>query len=159
MPGPASGIPASGRPPEREGNFAAVKHGATSPRMVDPLAASLRDEVLATAEADGMPWIATAAFRPALESWARHEAKVILLERFLHAKAEEGNAGGLLIGEDVRPAADLLLKFEKAAANSRARLGLDPVAAARLGRDTAAARVDLARLWAHTNDDQGDEDD
>ena len=30
----------------------------------------------------------------------------------------------------------------------RARLGLDPVSRARLGKDVASSKLDLARLWA-----------
>jgi hypothetical protein len=44
-------------------------------------------------------------------------------------------------------AADLLLRCERQAADLRSRLGLDPLARARLGRVVAQAKVDLARLW------------
>lgn len=156
--GPGNGSPAA--PPFDRDNMAALKHGATTPRIVNPLAQQLCDDVLSRAEPDGMPWLQTLAFRPALEAWARHEARVLLLTRYLEQKSTDANAGGMLDDDDVRPATDLLIKFESAAANARARLGLDPVAAARLGRDTAGARVDMARLMALLSQlDGGDQED
>ena len=54
----------------------------------------------------------------------------------------------------VRPAADLLSRLEVTAAAMRSKLGLDPLSRAKLGRDTAASQVDLARVWAALAEDE-----
>lgn len=123
------------------GNEVAVKHGAWSPRRVDPLAT----EMVATV-ADAT-WLRPAD-RPALWSWARCEARIQLVVEWLEAKGDLSDDG------EVRPAADLLTRLEAQASGLRARLGLDPLSRARLGRDVAAQQVDLARLWA-TNPPDG----
>lgn len=143
--GPASGVPAGGPgqgpprgyswPPFAEGHELSTKHGAHSPRRVEPVAEQVAAELVAAA-----PWLDQDAYRPALLALARHEARIALLERWL---AEHG----LLDGEGrPQPAAEFLLKVERAAADARSRLGLDPSSRARLERDLAqatAARVDL----------------
>jgi hypothetical protein len=48
----------------------------------------------------------------------------------------------------VKSAYLLLHRAESRAATLRARLGLDPLSRARLGKDIAAAEVDVARLMA-----------
>jgi hypothetical protein len=61
-------------------------------------------------------------------------------------------------GVCARPTA-LLDRLEARAESLRARLGFDPLSRARLGRDTVASELDLARLWAaedlHVSDDEG----
>jgi hypothetical protein len=47
---------------------------------------------------------------------------------------------------NVAPVLGALRLWEVRAANCRSRLGLDPLSAARLGRDVTAAQVDMARL-------------
>src|SRR5690606_24752753 len=82
--------PASGRPPEREGNTAAVKSGARSPRFVDPVAAELGRALLA-ARPDLEP------YPEAVAAWARAEARCLLYDRY-HAEVgpldEDGNLRG-----------------------------------------------------------------
>jgi hypothetical protein len=134
------------RPPFQPGNEAAVQHGAWSPRRVDPLAGELVDLVLsdpATAYLQAGHW------RPALWAWARAEAQVQLLEEWLAKRAEEAGDGvGDLGDERVRSAYLLHHRASARAQSGRSRLGLDPLSAARLGRDKAAASVDMARLMA-----------
>ncbi len=57
-------------PPFEPGKAVARKHGATSPRVVDPLAAEL---VATTVEA--APFLDQFTFQPALTAWARSEAR------------------------------------------------------------------------------------
>jgi hypothetical protein len=87
--------------------------------------------------------------RPALWAWARAEAQVQLLTEYLAAKAEAAGDGiGDLDDDRVKAAYLLLHRAEARAMSGRARLGLDPLSQARLGRDRAAAGVDMAQLMA-----------
>lgn len=134
------------RPPFQPGHELSMRHGAYSPRRVDPLATDLVQHVLDVAEVEGMSFLTQASYRLALWAWARAEAKVQLLEEYL----EDHAAAGRSLDEDgdVMAAALLLERVERRAITLRARLGLDPISRARLGRDVAAQNVDLARLWA-----------
>jgi hypothetical protein len=128
------------------GNELTLKHGAYSPRQVEPRAAEYVAAVLEIAEADGSPvaYLADPSYGPALRAWGRSEAAQDLVEEFL---AELGP-----IDEDgkVRPAAELLERVARRAERMRARLGLDPLARATLARDLAAAQTthELDRLKA-----------
>lgn len=124
-------------PDFERGNRIAERHGAYSPRRVDPLAAELVEQVGSELE-----WLRPCD-RPALWAWARTEARVQLVSDWL---VERG--GDIADDGAVRPAADLLTRLESRAESLRARLGIDPLSRARLGRDVAASRLDLARLWA-----------
>ncbi len=100
------------------------------------------------------PYLADdAAYSPAVQAWARAEARVRLLAAFLDEH------GALDAEGKPRPALEALYRHERLALDQRSRLGLDPLARARLGRDVAASRLDLARLWAdepapEANDDE-----
>ncbi len=137
---------ASQRPPFQPGNQLAVQHGAYSPRQVEPLAAELVGLVLADRDAQHAHAV---VYRPALWAWARAEAQVQLLTEYL-AKAGEaaGDGVGDLDSERVRAAYLLLHRAEARATSGRARLGLDPLSRARLGKDVAAGQLDTARLMA-----------
>lgn len=124
------------------GNEIALRHGAWSPRKIDPLAAEMVEQF-----ASDLDWLQPCD-RPAVWAWARCEARVQLLAEWLADRGDLDDDG------DVRPAADLLTRLETQAAGLRARLGLDPLARARLGRDVAASRLDLAKLWADDPDDR-----
>jgi hypothetical protein len=126
----------------KAGNRAALKHAAWSPRVIDPRARELVDSV-----APGASWWTDVDW-PAVWAWARCEARCELLHEWL---AERG--GDLDDEDNVRPAADLLARLTKQADGLRSKLGLDPLSRARLGRDTAAASVDIARLWASDDDE------
>lgn len=134
------------RPPFSPGHELSLRHGAYSPRHVEPLAAELVELVLADPEcahAHAGRW------RPALWAWARAEAQVQLLSEYLAKAAEEtGDGVGDLDKDRVRSAYLLLHRAEARADRSRARLGLDPLSAARLGRDRAAGVADTARVMA-----------
>lgn len=139
MSAPAEWAPAfpGQRPPFLPGNQARLTHGYWSPRKVNPLAQELIDSVLSDPDVE---YLQRPQFRPALFGWARAEARVQLLEEWL------GEGVGDLADEQVRTAYQLLDRAEARAASGRAALGLTPLAKARLGRDVAAARVDIAQL-------------
>jgi hypothetical protein len=137
-------------PPFEAGNLAAVRHGAWSPRIVDPLA----EELVAAIESTVDWW--RPCDRPGVMAWARTEARCQLLAEWL------ADRGGDIDDEDeVRPAADPLTRLEARAESLRSKLGLDPLSRARLGRDVAASQLDLARLWAAegTDEDGAEPDD
>lgn len=133
------------RPPFAPGHEVSLRHGAYSPRKVDPLARELVAGVLADSSSPAVAPV----FRPALWAWARAEAQVQLLTEWLTKQAEStGDGVGDLADEKVRAAYLLLHRAEARATTQRARLGLDPLSAARLGRDRAAGAADTARLMA-----------
>jgi hypothetical protein len=146
------------RPPFEPGNEVAVTHGAYSPRRVDPLTLELVELVLTDPSVE---YLQAAHWRPALWAWARAEAQVQLLTEWLETKSiETGDGVGDLSDEAVRSAYLLLHRAEARAQTGRSRLGLDPLSAARLGRDRAGAAVDTARLMAELRrmESEGGED-
>lgn len=145
--------PASGRQaqPYQPRNLAAVVHGANSPQVLDAVAERYRAAAVAYLGGDSVPdYLTRAEYDRAIQAWARAEARVDLVTRYLDDVGhldDEGNP---------RPAARHLVELEAAAAKRRAELGLDPLSRARLGRDVAATGLDLARAWAQA-DPEGDE--
>ncbi|MFQ1002615.1 hypothetical protein [Modestobacter sp. SSW1-42] len=103
---------------------------------MDPLAT----ELVALVEADpSVTWLSP-VHRPALWAWARAEAQVQLLTEYLERAGEvTGDGLGDLESEAVKAAYLLLHRAEARATTQRARLGLDPMSRARLGRDVASA--------------------
>jgi hypothetical protein len=138
-----------GHPPRHpdftEGNVVALKHGAGSPRVVDPLAAELVADALTA-----VPDLERPEYRATVEAWAREEARCRLLSAWL-------NQHGLMDDEGrLRPAEQALHRAETRATNLRSRLGLDPLSTARLGRDKAQARaMSMALLMASVGDEEG----
>lgn len=132
--------PGGGKPaPYVEGNTAAVVHGARSRsnRLVMPEAEALEAEVL-----EGSPYLQDVSYAPAVRRWAIAEAWCDRLGVWLEehgAMADEG---------EVRPALDALRRWQKRAQEESDRLGLTPLARARLGRDVTATRLDVAQLMA-----------
>lgn len=129
------------RPPFESGHELSLRHGAYSPRKVEPLAQELVDIVLTDPETS---YLTNPRWRPALYAWARAEAQVQLITEYLAARSEDGV--GDLDEAEVRAAHLLLHRAEARATTGRTRLGLDPLSAARLGRDRAASAVDMARV-------------
>lgn len=124
------------RPPFQPGHELSIQHGAYSPRKVDPLAAELVERLL---QDPTVGYLQTPAYRPALWAWARAEAQVQLLTEYLEQRGKGGV--GDLGDERVKQAYLLLHRAEARADRSRARLGLDPLSRARLGKDVAQGRA------------------
>lgn len=141
-------LPARGYswPPFQPGNQIGLRHGAFSPRRLEPLADELLERAIGSES-----YLAEPDYRPALEAWARAEARCILVAEWL---AENGILDGR--GRP-RPAADYAIRLERLASEHRARLGLDPLSRARLGRDVTSTKADLARLWAEQARQEADD--
>lgn len=145
------------RPPFPPGNDAGVKlepghelslqHGAYSPRKVDPLARDLVELVLQDPDT---AYLKAPSYRAELWAWARAEARVQLLEEYLAQRA--GDEAIADPGDPRVASASLELHRASArAASARTRLGLTPLARARLGKDVAqgeVARLDVAQAMA-----------
>lgn len=109
------------RPPWAPGNTASLKHGATSKRMVAPLAEAAASELIASA-----PWCAAPAFSSTVRRWAWAFARAELLRHYID---EQG-----ILNEDHEPQPALaeLARAEATEAKAAAELGLSPGAFARL---------------------------
>jgi hypothetical protein len=109
---------------------------------VDPRAEELVQQVLAE---PGTAYLREPKWRAAVWAWARAETAILLVTEYLIDLVGAGRLGDL---EDPRVAAayQLLEVAEARATKQRGRLGLDPLSSARLGRDKAAAGVDMAQL-------------
>lgn len=161
--------------PFRAGNTAAEVHGANSERRVAPLAAEIERD--ARALPSWPEYLDEPTYAPAVAAWCRAEAIVELLWRWLAEQdpldalastsesttdVEEfrGGSRSRTTGRQVESVLAQLAKWEAAAARQRQRLGLDPMSRARLGRDHAAARVDvvevLTRLAEQRDQDAAD---
>lgn len=126
--------------PFKPGNTAGEKSGAFSERKISPLA-----DQLAAAAREAIPYLASDDFDAAVAAWSRAEAQAQLVFDWVDRHG--------VIGEDGKPTVSLdwLIRFERLAAEQRARLGLDPTSRVRLEKDLAAigaARFDLTALAA-----------
>lgn len=140
---PASGVPARGYSwePFKANHTKSIKHGARSERMITPLAEAIGNNLLAQHERLRNP-----LYREAVLEYARVLAQVELLQAYVDEHGvldKDGKTTG---------AADYLLRVRKHASNLADRLGLTPLANARLGKDTAAASIDVAKLMAEIKD-------
>lgn len=121
------------------GNDAALKHGATSPDRLRPLA----ERIVAELSVDA-PWTARAPYVATVAAWAWAEAQACLLRVYLDEQGLVDNDG------TPRPATALLDQVERRAANLRGELGLSPLALAKLlaafGTATAAGGDDGGAL-------------
>ncbi|GAA4040983.1 hypothetical protein GCM10023063_28390 [Arthrobacter methylotrophus] len=134
------------RLPFQAGNELAVKHGAQS-RKVDPIAQALAVELLAD---DAVGYLRAPRYASAVQAWAVAEAKCALISQWVDtmpieqaASSKQGQTSPL----------ELLRKWETTAQNHRSRLGLDPMSAARLGKDVAQSKqadaaTELTRMRA-----------
>jgi hypothetical protein len=80
----------------------------------------------------------------ALRGWAESEAQCLLGQEYLSSLTFEEKYNARKQGQAAP--IEIVQKLEKHAANMRARVGLDPVSAAKLGKSLASTEVDLARL-------------
>ena len=105
------------------GNLSALRSGHRSPRIVSALAEDLVAFIL-----DERPDLSAAEMAPVVSSWARAESVAALLAAALDSGVEdaEGEPRSRLMA-DWRGA-------ERLASEARLRLGLDPLASAKLAR-------------------------
>lgn len=116
-------VPARGYswPPFAPGHTLSLKHGADSPRMVQPVAESLAADLSAHA-----PWTIGGQFAATVHAWAWAEAQSHLLRLWL-------DEHGLLDDDgEPRPAANRLDRVESRAAKLRSELGLTPTSLVKL---------------------------
>jgi len=135
--------------PFETGNLVALKHGAKSERIVEPLANEARARLL-----DLAPWLSSPTFAGSVAALARVEAKISLVDAWLDTVGGDLDEDG-----KPRPAAEFALRLEKLGADLRARLGLDPTACARIRRDLASGSLDLAAQLAAIDVDDEDGND
>lgn len=126
--------PGWSRPPFEPGNVVALKHGARSPRLIEPEAAALVDAVLADPD---LAYLRAQKWRPTLENWARAQRAADRFGAYLEAMPVEKQAmpprGG------AKSPIDQWLGMVRAATGLADRLGLTPTSAARLSRDMSAS--------------------
>lgn len=115
------------------GNRAALRHGARSPRTIQPLA-----DKIARKLTDAAPWTATPTFAPTVSAWAWSEAQAMLLRAYID---EHG-----LLDDDGKPipATDALERAEGRAARLRIELGLTPSSWSKLLERWGSADHDAA---------------
>jgi hypothetical protein len=144
-----SWVPAfpSQRPPFAKGNeLAATYHGAYSDRRLAPVVEQVLADVL---DDPACEYLKAPRFSAELRSWAVNEARCRLLESYLaKLAAESGDELGDPTSERGRSAWALLHRSETRAQSGRDRLGLSPLSSARIGRDKAAAGIDVAMIMA-----------
>mgnify|MGYP005813185535 CR=1 FL=1 len=124
-------------PPFEKDNTLQLRHGARSPRVVNPLADALVAEAV-----EASPYLQAPEYEAAVQAWARAEAQAMLLQKWVDDNGLVNRFGKV---SDVEQA---LHRAETRAANARARLGLDPLSRARLGRDVTASQVSVSALLA-----------
>ena len=134
----STGLPARGYSwePFKPDNFAARKHGADSTRVVDPYAANVANALMRDHERLRNP-----LYREAVFEFARTVVRVDLMERHL-IDGDLDDAGNPL------PGSATLLRYRTHMLKVATELGLTPLSNARLGKDSASAQVDIARLLA-----------
>lgn len=143
------------RPPFERGHTASVVHGAFSKRVTGPLAEQIAADLLASE--DTPAHLHEPLFAASVMAWAQAEAVCQQLRAFVGGQDLEDSMAELATEEQdevrdrsgtrrtstarrVASALDQLRKWESLAASQRARLGLDPASAAKVGRDVAARR-------------------
>ena len=131
---PQNNAPDWQRPPFEPQNTLSTKHGlwSRSDRFVSVRMAELVNEAR-----DACDYLHDPAYESALVDWARTEAKIEMGERWLM-----DNGGDLGPNGGVKPAANYLLRLQAHANKARERLGLDPVARAKITKDLAQANRD-----------------
>lgn len=144
------------RPPFQPGNTLAVTHGAFSPARTDPIAHQYLDEIR---DDPTLAYLAQPRFQAGLWLWASAMAKVQLLSAWVDGQNIEQAADS---DRGKTSALELLRKWMTTAGTYAARLGLDPLSAARLGKDIAGARQsdaagELTRLRAQHEAAQHDD--
>lgn len=143
--------------PFQPGHFLSTRHGAYSDRLVGPRALEIAQ---AMADDGALPvYLGEPRYRPAVLAYATVLARIERLEQYLESNAAEGIPQELEADGQVKAATGLLMALERAADRHRDRLGLSPLAAARLGRDVAATQsVTLELEQRRREREEGDAD-
>jgi hypothetical protein len=129
------------RPPFQAGNSLAVKHGIASAVMVDPIAQRIIDEILSDPSTG---YLTQARFGPSLRQYALAQAKVELLTNWVDEMPMDQQTYS---GKGQTSPLELLRKWMATAQTWASRTGLDPMSAARLGKDISQSRqADAASL-------------
>lgn len=131
-------------PPFEANNTAAVKHGAHSKRLITPIAAATANTLMET-------YPRLRGFREAVLEYARVDAQVERMQAWVDEHGEIDTETGEPTGTQRE-----LLRTRKHLMNLADRLGLTPLANARLGKDTAAAQVDLVKIWEQQQKENAD---
>lgn len=105
--------------PFAPGHTLSTKHGARSPRVIGPIVAELVAEL-----ANVAPWTARPAFAAEVSAWANAEARCRVLRHWCDEHGVLSEKGLLAAGE--------LARAEARASSARDRLGLSPLALAKL---------------------------
>lgn len=123
------------------GNELAIKHGASSPKRVDPLATTFRDEILAVPH---MRFLNEPQNATIFWAWCRQAARVQLLEDYCDSMTMQEAADG---SRGTTPPLELLRKHTATLLTLTSRLGLDPLSYAKLHKDAAqAGQADAATM-------------
>lgn len=122
------------RPPFQPGNALSVTHGAHSAERRDPIARRFIAEVV---EDPSTAYLGEPRFAAALWSWASAQARVELLSAWVDTMTIEASTNS---ARGQTSPLELLRKWMATAQTWAARLGLDPLSAARLGKDVAQGR-------------------
>ncbi|GAB38504.1 MULTISPECIES: hypothetical protein [Gordonia] len=136
-PRPASGLPARNYSwePFVANNTKSLKHGAYSERVITPMAAQIGNDLV-----EAHPHLRE--FKEATLEYARVDAQVECLQMWVDEHGELDDAG------QPTGATVLLLRTRKHLLNLADRLGITPLARARLGKDTTSAQLDIAKILA-----------
>lgn len=126
-------------PPFEAGNTAAVTHGISSPRMVDPIVRRIKRELRSIPELD---YLSTPRFAEPLERYARVAAQSELIESWMADKPMELLTDS--VGGKTSPL-ELSRLLTSRAIKLAAKCGLSPLIADDVQHDIDAARVTLAR--------------
>ena len=152
----SAGTPARGYswPPFQPGHTLSTTHGAHSPRTVDPLAASIVADLLASPSCPAHLKDDPERWRPTLDGWGRAEAIVRVVSAWLDgqdlsaAMAEtttalettteaKGKSVKRTAGRRTQAGLDVLARWMRIARDYANDLGLSPAAAARMRLELA----------------------
>jgi hypothetical protein len=128
-----------------EGNTLSVVHGASSARFYGPVAEGLKEQLFALPSCPG--YLRDPLWTFALRGWAEAEAQCLLGQEYLSGLSVHEKYNARKQGQTAP--IEIVQKLEKHAANMRDKVGLNPAAAARLGKSLSAAELDLAKLAEH----------
>jgi hypothetical protein len=123
--------------PFPKGHKLSLRHGAFSKQVTHPIARELITGLLSD-----RPDLV--AYPEAVASWADNEARAFVMRQWLDSRRQLLTGDGIV--EGVAGVLDWMSRFDKRAADARARLGLDPVSEANLAKLRADASHSIEDL-------------